>query len=135
MNGITILLVIRWWVTVYCTNTEFTKEPSARYLLIITKISIADYTNLLSIGLRLYCTKQRDNPDRLLKICRGCFYINKWGNIILICKCSNTILVRECFSFSLKKLELLYPFLHNKDFQSFRLPDYSPKSDIQNYHP
>ena len=29
-------------------------------LLIITKISIADYTVLICIGLRLYCTKEKD---------------------------------------------------------------------------
>ena len=58
-NLLNRISITRRWVTVYCPNTKFTKEPSARYLLIITKISIADYTKLLDIGLRLYCTKQR----------------------------------------------------------------------------
>ena len=58
-NLLNRISITRRWVTVYCPNPKFTKVPSARYLLIITKISIADYTNLLSIELRLYCTKQR----------------------------------------------------------------------------
>ena len=57
-NLLNRISLTRRWVTVYCPNTKFTKEPSARYLLIITKISIANYTVLLSIGLRLYCTKE-----------------------------------------------------------------------------
>ena len=35
------------------------KSSSVHCSLIITKISIAGYTDLLSIGLRLYCTKQK----------------------------------------------------------------------------
>ena len=59
-NLLNRISITRRWVTVYCPNTKFTKEPSARYLLIITKISIADYTKILDIGLRLYCTNQRN---------------------------------------------------------------------------
>ena len=58
-NLLNRISITRRWVTVYCPNPKFTKEPSARYLLIITKISIADYTDLLNIGLCLYCTNQR----------------------------------------------------------------------------
>ncbi|MDY2827033.1 MAG: hypothetical protein SOT42_04495, partial [Eubacteriales bacterium] len=57
--------ITRRWVTVYCPNTKFTKEPSARYLLIITKISIADYTKILDIGLRLYCANQRKEQEEV----------------------------------------------------------------------
>ena len=58
-NLLNRISITRRWVTVYCPNPKFTKEPSARYPLIITKISIADYTKVHGIGLRLYCTKQR----------------------------------------------------------------------------
>ena len=64
-NPLNRISITRRWVTVYCPNTKFTKEPSARYLLIITKISIADYTKLLDIGLRLYCTNKDDISARM----------------------------------------------------------------------
>ena len=43
-NLLNRISITRRWVTVYCSNAKFTKESSSRYLLIITKISIASYT-------------------------------------------------------------------------------------------
>ena len=60
--------------------------------------------------------------------------MSEGDGIILIYKCLNTILVREYFSFPLKKLELPYPFLYNKEIQSYLLYGYIQKNDIQNYH-
>ena len=41
------------------------------------KISIADYTDLLSIGLRLYYTKEKDSQSRCENTCF--FFVQKIG--------------------------------------------------------